>query len=66
MVKITTSVALAAILVAPSIAAPIAADYEYIDAREPQRLRAAISKIGKLFTSNRWPLVLPSPPQLEA
>ncbi|CAA7258517.1 unnamed protein product [Cyclocybe aegerita] len=53
MVKITTSVVLAAILVAPSIAAPIAADYQYIDAREPQGLRAAVSKIGKLFTSKR-------------
>ncbi|CAA7258474.1 unnamed protein product [Cyclocybe aegerita] len=53
MVQITSSILLVALLAAPSFAAPISGDYEDLSAREPQRLRAALSRVGKLFTSNR-------------
>ncbi|CAA7258481.1 unnamed protein product [Cyclocybe aegerita] len=52
MVQITSSVLLAALLAAPSLAAPITADYENLSARDP-RIRTALRAVGKHITSNR-------------
>ncbi|CAA7258466.1 unnamed protein product [Cyclocybe aegerita] len=52
MVQITSSIVLAALLAAPSFAAPVAEDWDELSARDP-RIAAALGKIKKVFTADR-------------